>query len=322
MAMRPDLSEGLASEPELLAPGRGGRNWLWRLLSESRQAQVGLGVLMLFVVVAILAPWIEPYDVHTRVGPVYAPPSLKHPLGLDDGGIDMVSLLIQGGRISLIVGFAATLVAMLIGGGIGLVSGYFGGTTDVVLMRITDYFLVIPDLPLAIIVAAVWGASLTHLIFVIALLLWTTTARIVRAQVKSVRERTYVKRARSLGASDARIILRHVLPQIGPLLIANTVLTVAVAIFDETALAFLGLGDPTAITWGNIIEFAFLRTAISSGAWWAVIPAGLCVALVIMGCFWFGQAIEDALNPRLKVSYLSPRMFRVRPVPVEEVSKR
>src|SRR5262249_14508506 len=155
------------------------------------------------------------------------PPSLRHPLGLDDGGIDMLSLLIWGGRTSLIVGFAATFVAMVIGGGIGLISGYFGGGLDVGLMRVTDYFLVIPDLPLAIIVAAVWGPSLTHLILVIALLLWTTTARIVRAQVMSVRERSYVKRERALGASDTRIIIRHVLPQIGPLLIANTVLTVA-----------------------------------------------------------------------------------------------
>jgi peptide/nickel transport system permease protein len=315
MAMRPDLAEEHA-DMQAPPPGRGRRFWLVQVLRESRQAKIGLAVLLAFVVIAILAPWIEPYDVHMRVGPVYAPPSLKHPLGLDDGGIDMVSLLIQGGRISLIVGFAATLVAMLLGGTIGIVSGYFGGWADSVLMRITDYFVVIPDLPLAIIVAAVWGASLTHLIFVIALLLWTTTARIVRAQVKSVRERVYVKRARSLGAGDLRIIARHVLPQIGPLLIANTVLTVAVAIFDETALAFLGLGDPTSITWGNIIEFAFLRTAISSGAWWAVIPAGFCVALLIMGCFWLGQAIEDTLNPRLKVSYLSPKTFRLRPVPI------
>jgi peptide/nickel transport system permease protein len=314
MAMRPDIIEEHA-DLEAGSPGRG--NWFLRVLAESRQAQVGLAVLVVFLLLAVLAPWIEPYDVHTRVGPIYAPPTLRHPLGLDDGGVDMLSLLIQGGRISLIVGFAATFVAMVLGGGIGVVAGYFGGWADTILMRITDYFIVIPDLPLAIIVAAVWGASLTHLIFVIALLLWTTTARIIRAQVKSVRERVYVKRARSLGATDLRIVFRHVLPQIGPLLIANTVLTVAVAIFDETALAFLGLGDPTAITWGNIIEFAFLRTAISSGAWWAVIPAGLCVALVIMGCFWLGQAIEDALNPRLKVSYLSPRVFRVRPLVAE-----
>jgi peptide/nickel transport system permease protein len=181
-------------------------------------------------------------------------------------------------------------------------------------MRITDYFLVIPDLPLAIIIAAVWGASLTHLIFVIALLLWTTTARIVRSQVKSVRERVYVKRTRSLGAGNTRIVFRHVLPQIAPLLIANTVLTVAIAIFDETALSFLGLGDPSSVTWGSIIEFAFLRSAISAGAWWAIIPAGLCVAFVIMGCYWLGQSIEDALNPRLKVAHLGPRGFRLRPI--------
>jgi peptide/nickel transport system permease protein len=312
MGVRADMSDELLDVEGVPAAGETG-NWFLRVLRESRQAQIGLAVLLMFVILAFLAPWIEPYDVHTRVGPIYAPPSIHHPVGLDDGGIDMLSLLIQGGRISMIVGFAATLVAMVIGGGIGVVAGYFGGWVDGVLMRITDYFIVIPDLPLAIIVAAVWGASLTHLIFVIALLLWTTTARIVRAQVKSVRERVYVKRARSLGASDVRIVFRHVLPQIGPLLIANTVLTVAVAIFDETALAFLGLGDPTSITWGNIIEFAFLRTAISSGAWWAVIPAGLCVALVIMACFWLGQAIEDALNPRLKVAYVSPRVFRLLP---------
>jgi len=320
VAIRPDITgDRAAAEVEV---SHAHRNWLVQVLAESRQAKLGLGVLGFFILIAILAPWIEPYGVHTQVGPVFGPPSLKHPLGLDDGGIDMVSLLIQGGRVSLTVGFAAAFVAMVIGGGIGILAGYFGGRLDVGLMRVTDYFLVIPDLPLAIVVAAVWGANLTHLIFVIALLLWTTTARIIRSQVKSVRERVYVKRARSIGASDARIIFRHVLPQIAPLLIANTVLTIAIAIFDETALSFLGLGDPSKITWGSIIEFAFLRTAISSGAWWAIIPAGLCVALVIMGCYWLGQAIEDALNPRLKVSHLSPRMFRIRPAPVREAPPR
>jgi peptide/nickel transport system permease protein len=291
---------------------RGG--WFFRVLRESTQAKVGLGVLLFFIVVALLAPWLAPYSVHEQTGAVYCPPSSRHLLGCDDGGIDMLSLLIVGGRTSLLVGFAATFVAMFIGGGIGLLAGYRGGWLDGLLMRITDYFLVIPDLPLAIIVAAVWGASLTHLIFVIALLLWTTTARIIRSQVKSVRERVYVKRTRSLGAGNTRIVFRHILPQIAPLLIANTVLTVAIAIFDETALSFLGLGDPTAVTWGSIIQFAFLRSAISAGAWWAIIPAGLCVAFVIMGCYWLGQAIEDALNPRLKVAHLSPRSFRLRPL--------
>jgi peptide/nickel transport system permease protein len=316
MAIRPDMVEEAAGAdlqgPPPKSGGRGG--WFLQIVRGRTQAKIGLAVLLFFILVAVIAPWIEPYSVHEKSGTVYCHPSVKHVLGCDDGGIDMLSLLIQGGRISLIVGFAATVVAMVIGGGIGVLAGYYGGWVDVVLMRITDYFLVIPDLPLAIIVAAVWGPSLTHIIFVISLLLWTSTARIIRAQVKSVRERVYVKRSRSLGAGNARIIFRHVLPQIGPLLIANTVLTVAIAIFDETALSFLGLGDPTAVTWGKIIEFAFLRTAISAGAWWAIIPAGLCVALVIMGCYWLGQAIEDALNPRLKVAYLSPRSFRLRPL--------
>ena len=307
----------IANEPGVVADsptprGRGGL--LWDVVKERPSAAIGAVLLGGFILVAIFAPVIEPYGVHQQVGPVYGPPSAHHLLGLDDGGIDMVSLLIQGGRISLVVGFAAALVSTVIGGGIGILSGYFGGGTDVALMRVTDYFLVIPDVPLMIVVAAIWGPSLFHIIVVIGVLLWTSTARIIRAQVKSVRERVYVKRARSLGAGHARVIFRHVLPQIAPLLIANVVLTVAVAIFDETALAFLGLSDPSAVSWGTVIEHAFLRTAISSGAWWAIVPPGICVALVIMGCYLLGQAIEDALNPRLRVAHLSVKGFRLRPL--------
>jgi peptide/nickel transport system permease protein len=181
-------------------------------------------------------------------------------------------------------------------------------------MRITDYFLVIPDVPLMIVVAAIWGPSLSHIVIVIGILLWTSTARVIRAQVKSVRERVYVKRARSLGAGHLRIVWRHVLPQVAPLLIANTVLTIAVAIFDETALSFLGLGDPSRISLGKMIENAFQRAAISSGAWWAIVPPGLLVALIILGCSLVGGAIEDALNPRLRVAHLSARTFRLRPL--------
>ena len=293
----------------------GGRfGFVWQVLRERPSAAVGAGVVAIFGLVALLAPYIAPYGLHQQVGPVFGRPSATHWLGLDDGGIDMVTLLMWGARISLLVGFAATLVAGVVGGGVGILAGYFGGATDTTLMRITDYFLVIPDVPFMIVVAALWGPSITHIILVIGLLLWTTTARIIRAQVKSVRERVYVKRARSLGAGNWRTVFRHIFPQIAPILVANVVLTIAVAIFDETALAFLGLGDPSKISWGKIIENAFQRTAISSGAWWAIVPAGICVALVIMGCTLVGQAIEDALNPRLKVSHLSARRFRLRPL--------
>ena len=173
-----------------------------------------------------------------------------------------------------IVGAAATAVAMGVGGLVGVLSGYFGGWVDMLLMRITDYFLVVPDLVLMIVVATLWGPSLSHVILVIGLLLWTSTARIVRAEVKSVRERVYVRRARTMGAGHTSTVFRHVLPQIAPLLIANTVLSVAIAIFDETSLDFLGLGDPNGTSWGVILEHANDRTAVSYGAWWTVVPAG------------------------------------------------
>jgi len=284
------------------------------VLRERKSAVVGLSIIVFFVLLSIVAPYISPYSITEQTCAVYAPPSSAHWLGCDDGGIDMLSQLMQGGRISLIVGFAATLVAMVIGGGVGLLSGYFGRATDIVLMRITDYLLVIPDLVLMIVIADVWGASLFHVIIVIGILEWTSTARIIRAQVMSLRERVYVKRTRALGAGNARIIFKHILPQVGPLLIANTVLTIAIAIYLETALAFLGLEDPTVTTWGTILEHAFERTAISSGAWWAIVPAGIVIAAVIVGCFLFGQAVEDALNPRLKVANLSVRRWRLRPL--------
>lgn len=285
-----------------------------RMLRERPSAAVGAAVLGALVMAALLAPVVAPYGLHEQVGPTFGDPSSSHWLGLDDGGIDVVTLLLWGARTSLVVGFAATLVSIVIGGTVGVVAGYFGGVADALLMRITDYFLVVPDVPLMIVVAAIWGPSLSHIVLVIGLLLWTGTARVVRAQVKSVRERVYVKRARSIGAGHLRIVVRHVLPQIAPLLIANTVLTIALAIFDETALSFLGLGDPSRISLGKMIDNAFKSTAISTGAWWAIVPPGVLVALIILSCSLIGQAMEDALNPRLRVAHLSARRWRYRPM--------
>jgi len=302
-------------EPGLVeAPRPARRRAVWQVVRRRPSAAIGLTVLVTIILVALLAPLIAPYGLHDEVGPVFGHPSWSHPLGLDDGGIDMVTLLMWGARISLVVGFAATLVSMLVGGAVGVLAGYFGRWVDVVLMRITDYFIAIPDVPLMIVVAAIWGPSLFHIVMVIGLLLWTSTARVIRAQVKSVRERVYVQRARSIGAGHLRIIFRHVLPQIAPLLIANTVLTIAVAIFDETALSFLGLGDPSRISLGKVIQNAFQRTAVSSGAWWAIVPPGALVAILILSCSLIGQALEDALNPRLRVAHLGARRFRLRPL--------
>jgi peptide/nickel transport system permease protein len=297
-----------------IAPAPRRRGFFAAVLSERKAAVVGLAIVVFFVVLALVAPLISPYSATAQTCAVYAPPSIHHWLGCDDGGIDMLSELMQGGRISLVVGFAATLVAMIIGGGVGILSGYFSGWVDITLMRITDYLLVIPDLVFALVIADIWGASLFHVIVVIGILEWTTTARVIRAQVMSLKERVYVKRARALGSGNLRIIATHIMPQVGPLLMANTVLTVAIAIYLETALAFLGLEDPTVTTWGTILEHAFDRTAISAGAWWAIVPDGFAIAGVIVGCFLLGQAIEDALNPRLKVAHVSIRSWRLRPL--------
>jgi len=290
---------------------------VWQVIRRRPSAAIGAAVLLLVIAISLLAPVIAPYGIHQQVGPVYGPPSFKHPLGLDDGGIDMLSLIMWGGRVSLTVGLAATVVAIFVGGTIGILTGYLGGVTDTVLMRFTDYFIVIPVIPLMMVIAVLWGPSLSHIILVIGLLQWTTTARIVRAQVRSVRERVYIRRARAIGGGHLRVVLRHVLPQVAPLLVANTVLTIAIAVFSETALAFLGLSDPSRTSWGTMIQHAFARTAASTGAWWAIVYPGVAVAIVIMACYLLGQAIEDAMNPRLKVSHVSVRTFGVRLPPRE-----
>ncbi|HWF35186.1 MAG TPA: ABC transporter permease [Solirubrobacteraceae bacterium] len=287
---------------------------LVRSVRSSPSSVVGAVVLGALVLIAVLAPVIAPYGPNQQVGVPFASPSGTHLLGLDDGGYDVLSLLMWGLRVSLLVGFAATLIASLLGAVVGVAAGYFGGFVDGVLMRVTDYFLVIPLLPLMIVIADAWGASLFHIIAVIGLLSWTMTAIVIRAQVRSVRERVYIKRAVALGATHRRIIFRHILPQVMPLLVANTVLNLAYAVFTETALAFLGLGDPNQVSLGTMIEHSFLRAAISSGAWWAVVSPGALVAIAVLAASLLGRTIEDSLNPRLRTAHLSSRRFRVREI--------
>ena len=279
----------------------------------NRSAMVAVGVLAFFVFLALAGPLLIEGDPKAKVGDVFEPPSREFPLGTDGGGASMVALLIAGARVSLLIGFCAAAISALIGGTVGILAGFFGGKTDTALMRLTDYFLVIPDVPLMIVIAALFGRSTWNIIVIIGIIYWTFTARLLRAQTKSVRERVYVQRARALGAKNSRLVVRHVLPQVTPLLIANTVLLVAYAIFAETFITFLGLGDPSTISWGRLIENAFTDDAIINNAWWAIIPPGLCVMFVVLACTIIGQSIEDELNPRLRTGHLSVRRFRVLP---------
>ena len=284
---------------------------IWKILSQKPMAVVGLVMLSIVLFLAIFAPVLAPYDPNIRVDvepdDILAPPNAEHWLGRDDAGKDVLSLLIYGARVSLIVGFVSSFFSMFIGTTVGLVAGYFGGRVSNILMRFTDFLMVIPDLPLMLVIISVWGRGLWKIILVISVLYWTYTARLVRSQVITIKERQFVLRAHALGASNFRIIIRHIFPQVLPLVIAQAVLDISSSIIAESTLSFLGLGDPTLISWGVMLNFAFER-AISRMAWWFLLPPGFAIVWVSLSIILIGNALEEIVNPRLSTHHLfNPR---------------
>ncbi|HMD81039.1 MAG TPA: dipeptide/oligopeptide/nickel ABC transporter permease/ATP-binding protein, partial [Anaerolineales bacterium] len=213
---------------------------------------------------------------------------------------------IYGSRVSLIVGFFAAFISIFIGGVIGIVAGFYGGRVENFLMRFTDTMLVIPDLPLIVVIVALTSPSLLNIIFVIGLLGWTTTARIVRSQTLAVKSKKFVLRARAIGAGNWHIIIHHILPLVMPLLVVNAILVISLAILNESTLSFLGLGDPTATSWGQMLNFAFGRGAMSAGAWWALFVPGFGIVWVVLALTLLGHGLEQVLNPRLESHHLMP----------------
>lgn len=264
------------------------------------RGRIGLAVVALFAFLAVFGSAIAPYDPEESSLEVLASPSWSHVLGTTESGADVFSQILAGARVSMVVGFAAAAISALLGSAVGLAGGYFGGWTDRILDAFENWFLVIPTLPLMIVLARILEPSMTVLIAVIGLTSWAGTGRIVRAQVFTLRERAFVERARALGAGDLYVIRKHVLPNTLPLIFANTVLIVAVAILSEAALAFLGLGDPTRISWGSMLENAFESGAPSAGAWWYVIPPGLCITVLVLAVSMLGYLFEEHVNPRLR----------------------
>lgn len=268
-----------------------------------------LGAVMLSVIaiMAVFAPYIAPFDpyepVEAGIEDVLAPPSAEHPLGLNDVGKDVLSELLYGARISLAVGLAASAFSLILGSIAGLASGYFGGRIGNILMRIGDFLMVTPSLPLMLVIISVWGRGIGKIILVIGLLGWTYNARLVRSQVLSIKERQYILRAKSIGASDFRIITRHIFPQVVPILFAQAILDISAFILYESTLSFLGLGDPTRISWGTMLHFAFER-AITPRAWWFILPPGFAIVFVSIGLMLVGTTLERIVNPRLKTHHL------------------
>jgi peptide/nickel transport system permease protein len=274
----------------------------WAAFRKDKMGVAGLLILGFFVCVAIVAVFAD--DSTTQItqatGPRLAPPSLEYPFGTDNQGRSVLALTLHGSKISLMVGLSATAITMVVGSAVGLIAGFRGGWLDQLLMRITDWGLVIPWLMLAISLASIFGQSLFIIILVIGLTTWPSTARLVRSQTLSVRERPYIERARALGASDWHLVTRHVLPNVMPVIMANTVLIVAIAILSETALSFLGLGDPLSKSWGLILEQASNGGAATQGAWWWLGAPGICIVLVVLSFTMIGFALDQIINPRLR----------------------
>ncbi|MBW7884847.1 MAG: ABC transporter permease [Caldilineaceae bacterium] len=282
---------------------------IWQRLRRNTMGMIGLAMLVVAVFVAVFAPWIAPHDpkasIRVTIMDIYQQPSGEHPLGTDDAGRDVLTNFLYGARVSLIVGFFASFISVSIGGLMGILAGYLGGRTENILMRFTDIMLVIPDLPLAVVIVALTKPSLSNIILVIGLLGWTATARLVRSQTLSVKQRKFVTRARAVGAGNLYIIRRHIFPLVLPLIVVNTVLVISLAILNESTLSFLGLGDPATLSWGQMLNFAFTRGAMSAGAWWALVVPGFGIVWVVLGCTLLGQGLEQALNPRLATHHLS-----------------
>jgi ABC-type dipeptide/oligopeptide/nickel transport system permease subunit len=270
------------------------------VLLESRVGLAGLSIIVFFTLMAVLADWIAPYNPYELVGPPYTPPNERFILGTNDVGQDIFSEFIYGSRVSLYVGLTAPLISSAVGTVLGLLSGYLGGFVDELVVGAVDVMLALPSLPLIIILAAYLGPSLNNIIIVLAVFGWPGFTRIVRSQVLSLRERPYVEAARAAGAGSLRIMFRHILPHVVPLVIAHVILSATSAILTEAGLSFLGLGDPTVKSWGQILRRAQVGHALHQGLWlWVFVP-GLAIALLGAGFTLLGIAIEERVNPRLR----------------------
>jgi peptide/nickel transport system permease protein len=276
---------------------------VWSLLRRDRAAMVGLVLLALFVTMALTAPlFADRSELQAAAGrnnPDLASPSGKFWLGTDEIGRDVFALLLWGARVSLYIGLLATVVAVFVGSLLGLIAGYAKGWISRVMLAIDDFFLVLPFIPLAIVLALLLGRSPTIMALVIGGTFWAGGSRLIRAQVLSLRERGYVERATALGASSRHIITRHVLPGVAPLIIANASLIVPGAILAESTLAFLGLGDRFSPSWGKVLEGAQSSGALTLNAWWYYLPPGLCIIGIVIAFTLVGNALERIFDPRL-----------------------
>ncbi|HUV62000.1 MAG TPA: ABC transporter permease [Thermoplasmata archaeon] len=271
------------------------------LFLKTGMGKVGIVIIAFFLAIVVYAELFVPYDRSGSTDDISEFESWEHPFGTDGLGRDVLVRTLHGTKASLTVGFVAMAISMGMGTAVGLVSGFWGGWKDEVIMRLNDVFLSIPWLVLMMVIVALFQTrSLSAIIIVIGVTGWSTTARIVRSQVLSLKARQFVERARAIGASDGHIIRKHIFPNVVPLVFANAILTIAIAILSESTLSFLGLGPQDVETWGKVLEDAYVESAALGGQYAYVIMPGLCIVIVVLGFTFVGYAMDEVLNPKLR----------------------
>lgn len=270
---------------------------IWTRLRRHRLATVSTGVVVLIGLFCLAAPLIAPYDFdQIDLTNIREAPSVSHVMGTDDLGRDLFSRVLYGGRVSILIGLLAAVIGTGFGSLLGAVSGYYGGRVDGTLMRFTDVVYSIPTLPLLIVLASYTQAGALSMAIAIGVLSWMTTARVVRGEVLKIRAMEYVEAARSLGATNARIIARHVLPNAAGPIVVGATLAVGNAIILESSLSFLGLGvQPPTPTWGNMLMDA--QATMATQPWLSIFP-GLAILVVVLAVNFLGDGLQDALDPR------------------------
>ncbi len=295
------------------AADRHGSHWVrrfldgWSIYRQSIIGRIGLMLLALFALMAaasFIPPLVDPmYHPMTGVDPEISystGPSLRHILGTDNIGRDIFSQLLAGARIAFMVGICSAFISIVFGTTIGMVSGYAGGLTDAMLMRLSDMVMVMPTLLVVLILSALFGQlSIWVIVLMIALFRWPGVARVIRSQTLSLRHRPFIDAARVTGASHLRILFRHILPNVMPLSLLYMTFRVTSAIVIEAALAFLGFGDPGTVSWGMMLQWAWKTGHMFQAPYW-LIPPGICISLITMAFYMTGRAMDDVLDPRLR----------------------
>jgi len=291
-----------------LALGRGFGGFFagqYEIIRGSRLGSFGAGVVLFFVVVGILAPLLAPHDAwemlygaDSKIASLKTP-SLEYPLGTTHLGHDILSQLILATRTTVLIGLVSGIISIAIGANIGLFAGYYGGKVDEILMRLTDVVYGMPFLPFIIVLISLFGRSLWFVILAIVLIIWRTSARVIRAQAMAIKQRQFIKAAKARGCSDLRIIYRHITPNIMPLLLLYTSFNIAWSVISEAGASFLGFGDPNQITWGGMLYELWISGKTRTAWWWFAAPS-VCIILLVTALVFVSRAYEEVANPRLK----------------------